>query len=162
MVLAEKSRLAAPASDNAVTRRRRVSMIGIEDPLASVRKARGQGAGAAVPHKRMCPRRASRSTPARRMIAKRGGRVHSPAREVALPRSRSVLPGCLNLASRASRASRRKALTACFLVHTLIRVKCVFDPAKDTSNREKHGVSLGEAERLDWNHVLAKPDTRTD
>ena len=37
-----------------------------------------------------------------------------------------------------------------------------FDPAKDAINRSKHGVSLKEAAKLDWDRVLAKPDTRTD
>lgn len=55
-----------------------------------------------------------------------------------------------------------KALTALFLVHTLIEVRFAFDPAKDAINRSKHGVSLGEAARLDWSRVLAKRDTRTD
>ena len=39
-------------------------------------------------------------------------------------------------------------------------MKFAFDPAKDAFNRAKHGVSPGEAARLDWNHVLAKLDTR--
>ena len=47
-------------------------------------------------------------------------------------------------------------------MHTLIAVKFAFDPAKDAINRAKHGVSLSEAARLDWNRVLAKLDTRTD
>jgi uncharacterized DUF497 family protein len=41
-------------------------------------------------------------------------------------------------------------------------VKFAFDPAKDAINRSKHGVSLSEAARLDWNRVLAKLDSRTD
>ena len=47
-------------------------------------------------------------------------------------------------------------------MHTLIEVKFAFDPAKDAINRSKHGVSLSEATRLDWDRVLAKLDTRTD
>ncbi len=47
-------------------------------------------------------------------------------------------------------------------MHTLIDVKFAFDPAKDAINRSKHGVSLSEAARLDWNRVLAKLDSRTD
>jgi uncharacterized protein len=53
-------------------------------------------------------------------------------------------------------------LTAPFLVHTLIEAEIAFDPAKDTINRSKHGVSLNETARLDWNRILAKLDTRTD
>lgn len=41
-------------------------------------------------------------------------------------------------------------------------MKIAFDPAKDAINRTKHGVSLGEVARLDWDWVLAKPDTRAD
>ena len=41
-------------------------------------------------------------------------------------------------------------------------MKFAFDPAKDAINRAKHGISLSEAARLDWNRVLAKLDTRTD
>ena len=41
-------------------------------------------------------------------------------------------------------------------------LRFAFDPAKDAINRSKHGVSLSEAARLDWNRVLAKLDTRTD
>ena len=41
-------------------------------------------------------------------------------------------------------------------------MKFAFDPAKDTINRTKHGVSLSEAARLDWTRVLAKLDTRAD
>lgn len=41
-------------------------------------------------------------------------------------------------------------------------MKFAFDPAKDAINRAKHGVSLSEAARLDWNRVLAKFDTRTN
>jgi len=38
-------------------------------------------------------------------------------------------------------------------------VKIAFDPTKDAINRAKHGISLGEAARLDWNRVLAKLDS---
>ena len=41
-------------------------------------------------------------------------------------------------------------------------MEIAFDPAKDAVNRAKHGVSLGEAARLDWSRTLAKPDRRTD
>ena len=41
-------------------------------------------------------------------------------------------------------------------------MKFAFDPAKDAINRSKHGVSVSEAARLDWDRVLAKLDTRTD
>ncbi len=37
-----------------------------------------------------------------------------------------------------------------------------FDPAKDAKNIAAHGMSLAEAESLEWGTVLAKPDTRRD
>lgn len=41
-------------------------------------------------------------------------------------------------------------------------VKVTFDSAKDASNRAKHGVSLGDAAKLDWERTLVKPDARAD
>ena len=41
-------------------------------------------------------------------------------------------------------------------------MEIAYDLAKDAINRAKQGVSLGEAARLEWNRVLAKPDTRMD
>ena len=41
-------------------------------------------------------------------------------------------------------------------------MEIAYDLAKDAINCAKHGVSLGEAARLEWNRVLAKPDTRMD
>jgi uncharacterized protein len=41
-------------------------------------------------------------------------------------------------------------------------MRCVFDPVKDAANRAKHGVSLADAVRLDWNLLLSVPDTRRD
>jgi len=37
-----------------------------------------------------------------------------------------------------------------------------FDPAKDASNRRKHGVSLADAARLDWESAVIWPDMRFD
>jgi uncharacterized DUF497 family protein len=37
-----------------------------------------------------------------------------------------------------------------------------FDPAKDSSNQRKHGVSLSLAQEIDWPEVMDKPDTRQD
>ncbi len=36
----------------------------------------------------------------------------------------------------------------------------MFDPAKDAANRAKHGVSLAEARRLEWDWLLAIQDER--
>jgi len=41
-------------------------------------------------------------------------------------------------------------------------MEITFDPAKDASNQSKHGVSLADAARLDWNGMHVKPDTRHD
>lgn len=38
----------------------------------------------------------------------------------------------------------------------------VFDAAKDEGNFAKHGVSLGEAARLDWETALPSEDARND
>ncbi len=35
-----------------------------------------------------------------------------------------------------------------------------FDAAKDAANREKHGVSLGEAAQLEWDRMVTEIDTR--
>ena len=37
-----------------------------------------------------------------------------------------------------------------------------FDPAKDAANRAKHGLSLADAARLEWDRMLGFPDTRRD
>ena len=37
-----------------------------------------------------------------------------------------------------------------------------FDPAKDETNHQKHGVSLAMAEALDWDQAIAGPDRRRD
>lgn len=39
-------------------------------------------------------------------------------------------------------------------------MKIEFDPAKDAINRAKHGISLSEAEKIDWDTVIAKADSR--
>ncbi|HEX4889919.1 MAG TPA: BrnT family toxin [Alphaproteobacteria bacterium] len=40
--------------------------------------------------------------------------------------------------------------------------RIIFDPAKDASNIVKHGVSLAEAGRLEWDTALTWPDARKD
>jgi len=37
-----------------------------------------------------------------------------------------------------------------------------FDPIKDAANREKHGISLGDAALLDWDRAGVYPDLRRD
>ncbi|MES2632693.1 MAG: BrnT family toxin [Pseudomonadota bacterium] len=41
-------------------------------------------------------------------------------------------------------------------------MKIEFDPAKDASNHEKHGVSLTLAAELDWDAALVWADERVD
>lgn len=41
-------------------------------------------------------------------------------------------------------------------------MEITFDPAKDSSNQRKHGVSLSLAQEIDWPEVMARPDTRQD
>ncbi len=41
-------------------------------------------------------------------------------------------------------------------------MKIVFDPAKDESNRAKHGVSLKAATGFDWETALERVDDRFD
>ncbi len=41
-------------------------------------------------------------------------------------------------------------------------IKIIFDPAKDAVNRAKHGVSLADAGRLEWESALIWRDVRRD
>ncbi len=41
-------------------------------------------------------------------------------------------------------------------------IKITFDPAKDASNRAKHGMALIEANKLDWDTAMTWLDTRRD
>ena len=41
-------------------------------------------------------------------------------------------------------------------------MKIEFDPAKDTANQVKHGVSLAAAAELEWETLLAGRDVRVD
>ncbi|MBS4099373.1 MAG: BrnT family toxin [Sulfuricella sp.] len=41
-------------------------------------------------------------------------------------------------------------------------MKVTFDQTKDVANIAKHGVSLADAARLEWDELLAKPDNRAD
>jgi len=41
-------------------------------------------------------------------------------------------------------------------------MKTEFDPAKDATNREKHGVSLASAGELDWEAALVWVDERLE
>lgn len=41
-------------------------------------------------------------------------------------------------------------------------MKVTFDPAKDAANHDKHGVSLAQAAKLEWDTTLTWPDLRRD
>ena len=41
-------------------------------------------------------------------------------------------------------------------------MKLIFDDAKDRANQSKHGLSLSEAEKLEWDDALIWQDTRRD
>ena len=41
-------------------------------------------------------------------------------------------------------------------------MKITFDPVKDASNQTKHGCSLADAQRLEWDEALLWPDQRRD
>jgi uncharacterized protein len=41
-------------------------------------------------------------------------------------------------------------------------VRVEFDPAKDDSNRAKHGISLAAATGFDWDTALEREDNRLD
>ena len=41
-------------------------------------------------------------------------------------------------------------------------IKIIFDPAKDAANRTKHGISLADADMLDWDTALIEEDDRHD
>lgn len=41
-------------------------------------------------------------------------------------------------------------------------MKIEFDPDKDVANRRKHGLSLADAERMDFDAAIYAPDDRYD
>ncbi|MEQ1813400.1 MAG: BrnT family toxin [Candidatus Nitrotoga sp.] len=41
-------------------------------------------------------------------------------------------------------------------------MKVIFDEAKDVLNKSKHGLSLAEATKLEWDDALIWQDTRRD
>lgn len=46
------------------------------------------------------------------------------------------------------------------IVNTIRRVNILFDPAKDATNRAKHGVSLALAAQMEWPSAVIWPDLR--
>lgn len=41
-------------------------------------------------------------------------------------------------------------------------MQITFDPSKDEQNQNKHGISLSDADSLQWDTLLAMPDDRKD
>ena len=41
-------------------------------------------------------------------------------------------------------------------------MEVTFDPAKDVTNQDKHGVALAKAVELEWDSMLTWPDLRRD
>jgi uncharacterized protein len=41
-------------------------------------------------------------------------------------------------------------------------MEIVFNTAKDATNKEKHGVSLGTASDFEWDEAVTWPDVRRD
>lgn len=37
-----------------------------------------------------------------------------------------------------------------------------FDPAKNLSNQSKHGFTLADAQQLEWEYLVSKPDDRLE
>jgi len=59
----------------------------------------------------------------------------------------------------------QKLLQSLFFVYTIILVIYdlviyEFDPAKDESNLDKHGLSLADAEFFEWETAVVREDTR--
>lgn len=52
------------------------------------------------------------------------------------------------------------ALVFLFFVNTINFLEYEFDPVKDASNRDKHGLSLAEADGFEWATAVVLEDTR--
>lgn len=55
----------------------------------------------------------------------------------------------------------KKLLTIVFFVYTLNEMDYEYDPAKDESNSEKHGLSLADAEGFIWEDAIVREDARS-
>ena len=66
------------------------------------------------------------------------------------PRLRGGLTACTTI----------RFLTSFIIVHTITSLKIAFDATKDRVNNAKHGVSLAEAGRFDWDTAVTWPDVR--
>lgn len=49
-----------------------------------------------------------------------------------------------------------------FFVYTINHVQITFDPDKDRTNQQKHGVSLADAIDIDWDTAIEEQDDRED
>ncbi len=53
-----------------------------------------------------------------------------------------------------------RCLTPSIIVHTITRMEIAFDASKDRVNTAKHGVSLAEASKFEWDTAVTWPDVR--
>jgi len=51
-------------------------------------------------------------------------------------------------------------LTCLFYVYIINEMQIEYDPDKDALNRRKHGISLDEAKRFEWDTALIEVDAR--
>lgn len=51
-------------------------------------------------------------------------------------------------------------MTRLFCVYTINLTNYEFDPAKDESNLDKHGLSLADADGFEWETAVVREDTR--
>jgi uncharacterized DUF497 family protein len=60
----------------------------------------------------------------------------------------------------AAKAVPAKRLDTPIFVYTINRMRYEFDPTKDESNLDKHGVSLTDADEFEWEAAVVREDTR--
>jgi uncharacterized DUF497 family protein len=53
-------------------------------------------------------------------------------------------------------------LTGIVIVNTVTVMNVIFDTSNDSANLVKHGVSLSVAASLEWQTMMAEPDSRRD
>ena len=59
-----------------------------------------------------------------------------------------------------AKIAQTRLLDTVIFVYTINKMQYEFDPAKDESNLEKHGVSLADADEFEWEAAVVREDTR--
>ncbi len=59
-----------------------------------------------------------------------------------------------------AKIAQTRLLDTAIFVYTINKMQYEFDPAKDESNLEKHGVSLADADEFEWEAAVVREDTR--